>query len=204
MAMNQPATDDERTDSRVRDEPKQRRLRATTNDRSSEDLGCDEEDRGSGRSERLLKSRIDCERAAGAAPECRRSAKDERRLRICTRRRRRRAKPVKSPAAPHNERTRPPRAQRGAQGAHLRTNLTIDKQLRSGRRTAIDGERTREVGDAQSSQATQTSKDSRRTKARRCAARRAHTGGGDTACRPTVIRTLAANWHWTIKLSVRS
>ncbi|KAG3243578.1 hypothetical protein PI124_g11610 [Phytophthora idaei] len=199
MAMNQPATDDERTDSRVRDEPKQRRLRATTNDRSSEDLGCDEEDRGSGRSERLLKSRIDCERAAGAAPECRRSLENETRSEAAS------LRPLTvSPAAPHNERTRPPRAQRGAQGAHLRTNLTIDKQLRSGRRTAIDGERTREVGDAQSSQATQTSKDSRRTKARRCAARRAHTGGGDTACRPTVIRTLAANWHWTIKLSVRS
>ncbi|KAG2814750.1 hypothetical protein PC118_g17019 [Phytophthora cactorum] len=46
---------------------------------SSEDLGCDEEDRGSGRSERLLKSRIDCERAAGAVPERRRSLENEKR-----------------------------------------------------------------------------------------------------------------------------
>ncbi|KAG2881384.1 hypothetical protein PC114_g21580 [Phytophthora cactorum] len=59
IAPDQPATD-------INDGQQcARRTGAATAEsgRSSEDLGCDEEDRGSGRSEQLLKSRIDCERA---------------------------------------------------------------------------------------------------------------------------------------------
>ncbi|KAG4042654.1 hypothetical protein PC123_g21863 [Phytophthora cactorum] len=69
IAPDQPATD-------INDGQQcARRTGAATAEsgRSSEDLGCDEEDRGSGRSEQLLKSRIDCERAAESAQERRRS-----------------------------------------------------------------------------------------------------------------------------------